>query len=617
MESENIHDEQIEQLQQRAAALYLRGQFGEALGVWNELLGVDGGNERAREGVRLCEILTRRQVTPAHRLRPSVDAPAEAEPVDAPARAEPVDATPAPEAADDLSQVDAFFDGLADAAPPAPEVAPEAAPEAAPAPAPQAGDPSQTMAIDLSSLNLELDPPAAPAAESEGLDFGLPMNPEGETTALGLGTDAPLGSDQPPVEESMEAAAERAAQAELRRRVHQLVSEAEAAEAAGDSEQAERLCERVLILDEQETRAAAILRRLRGEPDPAPAIGLDSDSSALPAADDEAADDGFPSYDEVAPGFEATSQDAAPADDLLGAVPGGDLLGEVPTPPLADGDAPAPPQAELSPDLPEPELGEKSAEELDALERAAARLAAYHAEENSVVSVRRVLPVVGFGIGGLLLLGAIGWGVMAMTGGDDAVEQQAGLAPQLAKKKKKKSAPPVAEPARPQVDPGTLDAWVDQATAAHENGDYAAALELYDRVLEADPEHVAAKAGVAVTVDVYQRRQQLSRKEREAYDAFDRGDYRTALRSFYRLPDETGGDYTGEIANGWYNLALISLNSAECANAEGFLGEVGDRVESDATFARLWDLTVACPDEQGTPWFAEQLAKIAPRKARD
>ena len=119
-----------------------------------------------------------------------------------------------------------------------------------------------------------------------------------------------------------------------------------------------------------------------------------------------------------------------------------------------------------------------------------------------------------------------------------------------------------------------------------------------------------------MTVETYQRQQQLNRKEREAYDAFGRGDYRTALRAFYRLPEETGGDYTNEIANGWYNLALISLNMAECGNAEGFLSEVSDRVESDPAFAKLWELAVACPDEQGTAWFADQLSRVSSREAR-
>jgi len=51
-------EERIEDLHQRAAGQYLQGEFSEALDLWKELLRVDPLDERALEGVRLCELLS-------------------------------------------------------------------------------------------------------------------------------------------------------------------------------------------------------------------------------------------------------------------------------------------------------------------------------------------------------------------------------------------------------------------------------------------------------------------------------------------------------------------------------------------------------------------------------
>ena len=49
--------ERIDQLHQQAAAQYLQGEFNAAMESWRELLSLDPEDERAREGLRLCEML--------------------------------------------------------------------------------------------------------------------------------------------------------------------------------------------------------------------------------------------------------------------------------------------------------------------------------------------------------------------------------------------------------------------------------------------------------------------------------------------------------------------------------------------------------------------------------
>jgi tetratricopeptide (TPR) repeat protein len=50
-------DPRIEELHQQASTHYLQGEFGQALRAWRELLALSPDDERALEGVRLCEML--------------------------------------------------------------------------------------------------------------------------------------------------------------------------------------------------------------------------------------------------------------------------------------------------------------------------------------------------------------------------------------------------------------------------------------------------------------------------------------------------------------------------------------------------------------------------------
>lgn len=52
-----------ERLHQQASAYYLQGQFNAALNVWRQILVAHPGDERAREGLRLCELLTEEGAT--------------------------------------------------------------------------------------------------------------------------------------------------------------------------------------------------------------------------------------------------------------------------------------------------------------------------------------------------------------------------------------------------------------------------------------------------------------------------------------------------------------------------------------------------------------------------
>lgn len=72
-------DERVEALHQEAAGHYLQGDFGDALRVWRELLQIDAEDERAQEGVRLCEMLASDGIDPHH--APATDVAAHPDPI--------------------------------------------------------------------------------------------------------------------------------------------------------------------------------------------------------------------------------------------------------------------------------------------------------------------------------------------------------------------------------------------------------------------------------------------------------------------------------------------------------------------------------------------------------
>jgi len=58
-------DQSTERLHQQASAEYLQGKFDAALATWRQILAGDAEDERATEGVRLCELLTEDAATEA------------------------------------------------------------------------------------------------------------------------------------------------------------------------------------------------------------------------------------------------------------------------------------------------------------------------------------------------------------------------------------------------------------------------------------------------------------------------------------------------------------------------------------------------------------------------
>jgi cytochrome c-type biogenesis protein CcmH/NrfG len=55
---------QLDELYERASEHYLNGRFAEALQAWRQLLSLSPGDERAKEGIRLAEIMADGEAAP-------------------------------------------------------------------------------------------------------------------------------------------------------------------------------------------------------------------------------------------------------------------------------------------------------------------------------------------------------------------------------------------------------------------------------------------------------------------------------------------------------------------------------------------------------------------------
>lgn len=157
--------------------------------------------------------------------------------------------------------------------------------------------------------------------------------------------------------------------------------------------------------------------------------------------------------------------------------------------------------------------------------------------------------------------------------------------------------------------------WMESAAGALRQGEYDAAIPLLHRVLEARPDHAEAQATMRFAAERYQAEQMLARKEKEAYDAFQRGDYRSALRAFYRLPEETGRNYDRQIANGWYNLGVQALRLGDCDGAAEHLVEVRQIVPDHPGLHAAGTLARACPKSAGTEPYLRGTAQLQIRRA--
>jgi len=505
-----VSDQSNQRLHQQASAQYLQGKFDEALATWRQILTDDPEDERATEGVRLCELLTE-DGEPAATAATSDEPPSE------------------------VAEINI------------------AAPE----------DP-----IEFEVPDLEIDLPEKPSVDAECAEAELNPIVDGI-----LGDDTAQGIED-------------AAAAELKKRVQDLIGEAQAAYDGGDTESARTVLARVFILDESNADALQLQEQIKNEiaatTEQIEVADLDAPENPAPTKAeptlDDAATDSFPEFDVDAEFEEEEEQDE---------------ISEV----ESEAVVPAPSKIRL------PQL--------------------------DLASMKTRWIVIGVGLGIFVMVGVGLWMKLRTLETPD-------VAPPTVASVEAVPAPepntdlvveaPVAqvepEPA-PQLNlapPEDLATLLERGNKAFAAGEYSTAIVAFNAVLKQQPNHFEANDRMQLATEGYRRQQETQQQWIAATSLFRDGEYRSAMQMFYRLPENSDEDrvrlerYT---ENGWYNMGLLALRSGQCALARGHLEEAAQVDPEDADIAMALALCDTCEGGTRRNGFQRAVAAMSIRGLDD
>lgn len=561
-------------LHQEASEHYLQGRFAEALASWRQILATDPTDQRALEGVELCELLTEETAISADAA--SVEA--------------------APSGAVDLS----------------PEVEAEPSPE----PADATGDVAEAIdAIDFEVPELEIDLPDVAAEASE-----LP-DPDRQSDGIDMGEEAEtlsLAADPPAAPTPIEPTSDNPAENELQRRVNDLIAECNTAIQSDDHDGARSLLSRIFILDETNAVALQLQEQLEGGvPDEAEGFVNTADVDAP----DHAAAPGDFDLNADAPGSAdapvvAPSAVAAPEEAEEEVVEGIPLDQPDPV------DAPLAEEICDNVDLPADDvLSEET--EMAAAPAAAKPKRSLKLPQISLSSLTGRSRLVLYGVVALVfaVVGAVFWFKLQNVGGSAAANEP------LTQRERPQPKPAAAEsaaetPVESQVVMPTEDipTLMGRADAALRAGNYAAAIVSFNNVLLLDPGHREAKLSMEQATASYKEQQDLAKAWEDSLVDFRQGRYREALRAFYRLPggaEGTDPKLERYKANAWFNMGLVALNSGRCNEAREHFAEstaLNPDGKSLATATKLGEL---CKSSQRDASYRHELEQLAARTLND
>ncbi len=576
-------DSQIDSLHQKASAHYLQGEFHQALEAWREMLALDPQDERAIEGVKLCELLAGDGSSAATPAAEPQEAPAA--PVAAPAGGsiEGFD--------DDLDELDAILDGKAA----------DSAPEG----------PAQNFAFEFSNPeDHAVDRPPKPAAEGperqvEGIDFEdisleepIALGGDVEQPDVQFAVDPQL-LDLPQGDgEAQSADPSDAAAVELRHRVKELMAEALGCLEKKDRNGALSALNRIAILDENNEEAQALRQRIEeGESEPEPAAQVEEP----PAFDLQIADDPAPSIEDQAPQVEEPIMVADPEPE--------------PVPEASEAVAESASEPDPGPSV-EIAVGISRHSLRDRLSGV------------NLLIAGAILAVIAIGgVSAWLFLWGPGSGGEAEAPGDATVAAaSAGALPEMPELPGEEEPADASRGAKSDAEAQEkspeeeIDVTVLMATAeeAFDREDYGEAVLAYNKVLKADPDNRMASAQLAIAGERYRAQKELEEKRAEAIAEFGRGNYRAALTIFYRMPEsEDQRKLDRYKLNGWYNMGVQALSTGDCDSAGTHLKEAQAIDPADKEVIIALDLARICKYSSGDSAFLGEVSHLTYRALED
>ena len=586
-----MSNDRIAELHEQASEHYLNGDYGGALQAWRDVLQLDPANEQARDGVKMAAQFVERPATP--------------------------EAVPA-ELEQELDQGLKVFDALGGSG------------------KPPAADPGATMILDRNAVSEMLDRPAKtpdPARQGDGIDFGdlsavesiaideTAVVPDAGEEATWDRPERPAPDEALGLEATPAAPSISAAALELKRRVGDLLAEAQARAAAGERDDALGILARLAILDEDNPEAEALRRSIEAAGASEHGAIEQSIIEGVQALESDRLDDAQRHLEAAlsrSPGhrealhymekLEARRASAAGAPTPPGEHAAEDLLGSGDHPPAPHPDTAAGAAAAAPIPIATDKLGASGRA------RSAAALPVAKGGRSGGLSLPSPKLLL---FGGLAAVAAV-CGVIAYPHvfADKPVPHPAPAAPPKAARaaapKPADAAPAAPAAAAPQVSSRAALESAEKGRSLLASGDYGGAVVAFNQALALDPSQADARAGLAEAGERYKAR----KAETDAIDsirmAFRDGEYTSALRLAYRLPPTVDPSFVrGVQVAGWYNLGVVALRAGDCRGAEGHFSEALGIDPEDPAAARLKDFAVRYADIPKDRGFLDQVEALS------
>lgn len=221
--------------------------------------------------------------------------------------------------------------------------------------------------------------------------------------------------------------------------------------------------------------------------------------------------------------------------------------------------------------------------------------------------LRRVLTLAAAAVLLAAVGGFAGWKLLS-GGSSSTLEEEAAVAlPKTAGAKagavsaSHVSAPPATAAAvHPEERSKRLARTLARGTVAFEAADYEQAILAYNDALALDPGNATARQGLLDAAERYKARKAQSALFEKVRKSFDAGEYEAGLRMIYRLP-EGAADATTLVrykVAGWYNMGVIALRAADCAQAQDHLREASALQPADPSIREARSLAEGCATQR-------------------
>ena len=206
------------------------------------------------------------------------------------------------------------------------------------------------------------------------------------------------------------------------------------------------------------------------------------------------------------------------------------------------------------------------------------------------------------GAAAILLTVAVSWWFSQGSAGEDSSSAVAQTS-QAGKAKAKKGhgrVEPQPPPEPPVVSPTEkaerIAGYFAQGEAALARRDYQAAIVAFDEIARIDPENVAVRGKILAAGEEYKKYRADAEKLEKAKELFAEGEYQSALRMIYRLPEGMLQPDLWERYKvaGWYNLGLVALRGANCTEAIAHLNEARSLAPADPEVKAARELADRC-----------------------